>query len=178
MNSPVPCNTLVPFMVLLFFMTAVVAVTQMPLLMMVLRSVTPEDRSFALGIQFVFFRVFGYIPSPIIVGSVIDSSCMIWKVAKCSALLPEEAKGRCLLYDIEDFRYKYVGVLSIVKCCSFAIFLCDYFILRRKEKNENAINATVTRCNEQDNLVDVSLNSGTTGASEKCTNVADLCLHI
>ena len=32
-----PCTTLPPFMVVLFFMTATVAMTQMPLLMIVLR---------------------------------------------------------------------------------------------------------------------------------------------
>lgn len=32
-----PCTTIFPFLVLLFFMTFVVAVTQMPLLMIVLR---------------------------------------------------------------------------------------------------------------------------------------------
>ena len=32
-----PCRTIFPFLILLFFMTFVVAVTQMPLLMIVLR---------------------------------------------------------------------------------------------------------------------------------------------
>ena len=33
----IPCNTFLPFMVLLFFMCTVVAISQMPLLMIVLR---------------------------------------------------------------------------------------------------------------------------------------------
>ncbi len=66
-------------MVLLFFMTLMVAITQMPLLMVVLRSVAEEEKAFALGIQFVIFRLFGYIPSPIIFGNVIDSTCLLWK---------------------------------------------------------------------------------------------------
>jgi organic anion transporter 3A len=70
---------LLPFMVLLFFMTLMVAITQMPLLMVVLRSVAEEEKAFALGIQFVIFRLFGYIPSPIIFGNVIDSTCLLWK---------------------------------------------------------------------------------------------------
>ena len=35
----------------------------MPVLMVVLRSVEEEAKAFALGIQFVIFRLFGYIPS-------------------------------------------------------------------------------------------------------------------
>jgi organic anion transporter 3A len=93
---------IMPFMVLLFFMTLVVAVTQMPVLMVVLRSVAEEEKAFALGIQFVIFRLFGYIPSPILFGTVIDSTCLLWK-STCEG----EAGGRCLLYDIEAFRYKY-----------------------------------------------------------------------
>jgi hypothetical protein len=45
----------------------------------VLRSVAEEEKAFALGIQFVIFRLFGYIPSPIIFGNVIDSTCLLWK---------------------------------------------------------------------------------------------------
>lgn len=134
-DSPYPCKTLVPFMIVLFFMTGTVAVTQMPLLMIVLRSVTPEERSFALGMQFVIFRLFGYIPSPIIFGNVIDSACLLWKVKRCSSLLPA-VSGRCLLYDIQDFRYKYVGVLSGLKLLALALFLYDFFQLKRIEERE------------------------------------------
>lgn len=97
------CQMILPFMVLLFFMTLLVAVTQMPVLMVVLRSVAEEEKAFALGIQFVIFRLFGYIPSPILFGNVIDSTCLLWK-STCEG----EAGGRCLMYDIEAFRYKYV----------------------------------------------------------------------
>ncbi|CAG0920966.1 unnamed protein product, partial [Notodromas monacha] len=47
------CDSVMAFLVLLFFMTFVVAITQMPLLMIVLRSVDEEERSFALGMQFL-----------------------------------------------------------------------------------------------------------------------------
>ena len=74
---------------------------QMPVLMVVLRSVEEEAKAFALGIQFVIFRLFGYIPSPILFGNVIDSTCILWK-STCDG----EDGGRCLMYDIEMFRYK------------------------------------------------------------------------
>ena len=49
-------------MLVLFVSTLLVAATQMPLLMVVLRSVREEEKAFALGLQFVIFRLFGYIP--------------------------------------------------------------------------------------------------------------------
>ena len=125
------CEMIYPFMVLLFFMTLLVAVTQMPLLMVVLRSVADDEKAFALGIQFVIFRLFGYIPSPIMFGSVIDSTCILWKQT-CEG----KQGGRCLAYDIEMFRYKYVGICAGIKTISFFIFLFDWWLIRRKTKQD------------------------------------------
>merc|ERR1719384_2885618 len=125
------CQMILPFMVLLFFMTLLVAVTQMPVLMVVLRSVEEEEKAFALGIQFVIFRLFGYIPSPILFGSVIDSTCLLWK-STCDG----EAGGRCLMYDIEAFRFKYVGVCCGIKVLSVLTFLLDWYLIKRREDVE------------------------------------------
>ncbi|ALC38471.1 Oatp30B [Drosophila busckii] len=123
-----PCRTIYPFLILLFFMTFVVASTQMPLLMIVLRSVSEEERSFALGMQFVIFRLFGYIPAPILFGNLIDSTCLLWK-SSCG-----EKGGRCLIYDIEKFRYKYVGLCAVVKLVALAIFMVDWWLVRRRKQ--------------------------------------------
>ncbi|KAM3967710.1 organic anion transporting polypeptide 30B isoform 1-T2 [Aphomia sociella] len=128
-----PCTTIFPFLVLLFFMTFVVAVTQMPLLMIVLRSVSEEERSFALGMQFVIFRLFGYIPAPIVFGNLIDSTCILWKQS-CSG----EKGGRCLLYDIEQFRFRYVGLCGGIKIVALGIFLADWWLVRRRRNLETA----------------------------------------
>lgn len=128
-----PCTTIFPFLVLLFFMTFVVAVTQMPLLMIVLGSVSEEERSFALGMQFVIFRLFGYIPAPILFGNLIDSTCLLWKQS-CSG----EKGGRCLLYDIEQFRYRYVGLCGGIKIVALGIFLADWWLVRRRRHLETA----------------------------------------
>lgn len=124
----IPCNTIMPFMILLFFMCTVVAISQMPLLMIVLRSVDEEERSFALGVQFVIFRLIAYIPAPIMFGSVIDSTCLLWK-SSCG-----EKGGRCLIYDIEAFRFRYVGICTAIKIISAAIFVFDWLLIRWKYK--------------------------------------------
>lgn len=155
-----PCRTIYPFLILLFFMTFIVAATQMPLLMIVLRSVSEEERSFALGMQFVIFRLFGYIPAPIVFGNLIDSTCLLWK-STCG-----EKGGRCLIYDIETFRYKwvvfyiykfasklndkwdtmfeilycsrYVGLCGGIKIVALAIFMIDWWLVRRRKQLEKA----------------------------------------
>ncbi|ELU10514.1 hypothetical protein CAPTEDRAFT_116572, partial [Capitella teleta] len=125
-NGPCPrdCQTLVPFMMMVFLMTFVVSCTQMPLLMITLRSVAEEERAFALGLQFVILRLLAYIPSPILFGSVIDSSCTVWKT-KCGGL-----RGSCLLYDLVMFRHKFVGVAAALKLAAAGFFVCVWFLLR------------------------------------------------
>uniref|UniRef100_A0A0A9W4U2 Solute carrier organic anion transporter family member n=1 Tax=Lygus hesperus TaxID=30085 RepID=A0A0A9W4U2_LYGHE len=128
-----PCHTIFPFLILLFFMTFIVAITQMPLLMIVLRSVNEEERSFALGMQFVIFRLFGYIPAPILFGNLIDSTCLFWK-STCG-----EKGGRCLLYDIEQFRYKYVGLCAGIKLLALSLFLVDWWLVRRRTHLDESV---------------------------------------
>jgi len=124
---PSKCGTLVPFMVVLFLSTLLVAATQMPLLMVVLRSVREEEKAFALGIQFVIFRLFGYIPSPIIFGHVVDSTCLLWKET-CSG-----ADGRCLLYDIDMFRIKYVGIGAAIKVVALSFYVLTWWLMGEKK---------------------------------------------
>ena len=154
-----PCEMIFPFIVLLFFMTLLVAITQMPVLMVVLRSVAEEEKAFALGIQFVIFRLFGYIPSPIVFGSVIDSTCIVWKQT-CEG----SQGGRCLMYDIESFRYKYVGICAGIKALSFIIFLFDWWLIRNRqlrEKEEGGITMgeVVNSMMSLDKLFDVDGNN-------------------
>lgn len=132
------CHTIIPFMILLFVMSLAVSITQMPLLMIVLRSVSQEERSFALGMQFVIFRLFGYIPSPILFGNVIDSTCLWWK-ARCS----DQRSGFCLMYDIEQFRFRYVSICMGIKVLAAILFWLDWYLIRRRYAPEEG-RATAT----------------------------------
>jgi len=125
------CTTIIPFLIVLFIVTLVVSITQMPLLMVILRSVREDERAFALGMQFVLFRLFGYIPSPILFGEVIDSSCLLWK-ANCSG----RQGGFCLIYNIEHFRLRYVGVCSALKVAAGLLFFLDFFLICYRQRNE------------------------------------------
>uniref|UniRef100_A0A2P2I6E8 Solute carrier organic anion transporter family member 4A1-like n=1 Tax=Hirondellea gigas TaxID=1518452 RepID=A0A2P2I6E8_9CRUS len=131
----IPCNTFVPFMAVLFLMCASVATSQMPLLMILLRSVSEEERALALGLQFVMYRLIAYIPAPIMFGSVIDSTCLMW-TSSCGA-------GRCLMYDIEQFRFRYVGICASIKVIAAAIFVFDWLLIRWQYRLDMAGTLTV-----------------------------------
>ncbi|XP_076330345.1 solute carrier organic anion transporter family member 3A1-like [Tachypleus tridentatus] len=135
---PQVCEIMIPFMILLFVMTLVVSITQMPLLMVTLRSVKDEERSFALGMQFVIFRLFGYIPSPIMFGNVIDSTCLVWK-AHCG-----KPSGFCLMYDIEQFRLRYIAICSGLKVTAGLLFFLDWVLISWRHRKELTEGPTMT----------------------------------
>ncbi|GFO38515.1 solute carrier organic anion transporter family member [Plakobranchus ocellatus] len=123
------CKRLLPFLILLVGMTFCVAGTQMPLLMVTLRSVRTMERSFALGLQFVVMRLFAYIPSPIFFGNAIDRTCLLWNV-KC------DRNGSCLLYDIVHFRFMYIGIAAGLKVISLCFFVAVWYFIRRRTIHE------------------------------------------
>ncbi|CAG2209557.1 SLCO3A [Mytilus edulis] len=123
------CHNLYPFLFLLVVVTFTVAGTQMPLLMVTLRSVHEEEKSFALGLQFVILRLFAYIPAPIMFGNTIDTSCLVWNT-KCGN------HGSCLLYDIVQFRYKYVGVSAGLKCLGAILFFSVWVLMYIRDKED------------------------------------------
>ncbi|KAK8733339.1 hypothetical protein OTU49_006590, partial [Cherax quadricarinatus] len=60
-------------------------------------SVADEDKGLALGTLTVFISLLGFIPAPIIMGAIIDSSCQVWDQS-CGV------SGNCWLYDSDKFR--------------------------------------------------------------------------
>lgn len=73
--------------------------------LVIFRCVHSEQRSFALGIQWIVVRLLGTIPAPMIFGSLIDDSCILWQESCNEA-------GACLVYDnmslsrFVDIRFK------------------------------------------------------------------------
>jgi organic anion transporter 3A/organic anion transporter 5A len=56
---PSDCKALIPFMLILFFLTLFTSINQMPMIMVTLRSVTDIERPLALGLQLVIMRLLG-----------------------------------------------------------------------------------------------------------------------
>jgi hypothetical protein len=59
----------------------------------VCRCVQDDQRSFALGIQWIKVRLIGTIPAPMVFGALIDETCILWQES-C-----HEENGACLVYD-------------------------------------------------------------------------------
>ncbi|KRY89697.1 Solute carrier organic anion transporter family member 4A1 [Trichinella pseudospiralis] len=86
------CSSLSIFLFLFAPMCFVTFSVGVPALSVVLRSVDYDDRSFALGIQWILIRCIGTIPAPAIFGWMFDISCL-------TRYTTGEDDGRCIIYN-------------------------------------------------------------------------------
>ncbi|XP_033969802.1 solute carrier organic anion transporter family member 2B1-like [Trematomus bernacchii] len=118
-------NLLLPFVALLGVTSFIASFSQTPSVMMILRTVPAEDKSFAVGVQYMLFRVLAFMPGPVLYGSVIDSTC-IWWGRKCSK------KTSCQYYDLDRFRQRFLGLQVVFVCGALLCFLLTIVVLRRR----------------------------------------------
>jgi len=80
------------FIVLAFCNMFMTFLCTMPALSSTLRVVRDDQRSFALGIQWIKVRILGTIPAPMVFGALIDDTCILWNET-C------DGRGACFVYD-------------------------------------------------------------------------------
>ncbi|XP_071777370.1 solute carrier organic anion transporter family member 3A1 isoform X1 [Centroberyx gerrardi] len=103
------------------------AMAQTPSVIILIRTVSPELKSYALGVLFLLLRLLGFIPPPLIFGAGIDSTCLFWS-SECGD------KGACLLYDNVAYRHLYVSLAIILKGIAFLLYTTTWYCLRRNYK--------------------------------------------
>ncbi|KAJ7395568.1 hypothetical protein BTVI_153466 [Pitangus sulphuratus] len=83
------------------------------------RSVSPDLKSFAVGIETLGGRVLGGLPAPIYFGALIDETCLKWGTKSCGG------SGSCRVYDTKEFRNVYLGLIAGLRagCCVLYIVL-------------------------------------------------------
>ncbi|XP_026373894.2 solute carrier organic anion transporter family member 2B1 isoform X1 [Ursus arctos] len=136
-GGPVPagscdsaCGGLVlPFMLLVSLGAALASLTHTPSFMLILRGVKKEDKTLAVGIQFMLLRVLAWMPSPVIHGSAIDTTCVHW-AQSCGR------RAVCRYYDHDLLRNRFVGLQFFFKTGSLACFALILAILRQQDKEE------------------------------------------
>ncbi|KAI1893580.1 hypothetical protein AGOR_G00125190 [Albula goreensis] len=122
---------LLPFMIFCALTGFVASFSHTPSFMMILRAVKPEDKSFALGIQFMLFRVLAFLPGPVLYGSTIDETCILWG-RKCSK------NTSCLYYNLDLFRQRFLGLQLLFKFGAFLCFLTVFLVLRKNKQKQRA----------------------------------------
>lgn len=124
------CGHLVlPFMLLISLSGVMASVIHTPSFMLILRGVKKEDKALAVGIQFMLLRVLAWMPSPVIHGSAIDTTCVHW-AQSCGR------RAVCRYYDNDLLRKRFIGLQFFFKVGSLACFALILAILRQQDKEE------------------------------------------
>ncbi|XP_036417563.1 solute carrier organic anion transporter family member 3A1 [Colossoma macropomum] len=103
------------------------AMAQTPSVIILIRTVRPELKSYALGVLFLLLRLLGFIPPPLIFGAGIDSTCLFWST-DCGS------RGACILYDNVAYRHLYVSLAIVLKVIAFLLYTTTWQCLRRNYK--------------------------------------------
>ncbi|XP_015424604.1 PREDICTED: solute carrier organic anion transporter family member 3A1 [Myotis davidii] len=103
------------------------AMAQTPSVIILIRTVSPELKSYALGVLFLLLRLLGFIPPPLIFGAGIDSTCLFW-----STFCGEQ--GACVLYDNVVYRHLYVSIAIALKSFAFLLYTTTWQCLRKNYK--------------------------------------------
>ncbi|XP_068122680.1 solute carrier organic anion transporter family member 2B1 [Hyperolius riggenbachi] len=130
--TPGTCGTgcyhlFMPFMFLSCLAGIIASTSQTPSFMIILRSVNPAEKSLAIGIHFMLLRILAWLPGPVMFGSMIDSTCILWG-KKCGS------KAACQYYNNNLLRLRYIGLQILFEVGALILFIAVYFVLRRQEK--------------------------------------------
>ncbi|XP_044199839.1 solute carrier organic anion transporter family member 1C1-like [Thunnus albacares] len=94
--------------------------------MVIIRCISPELKSLALGMQALVTRTLGGIPAPVYFGALIDSTCLKWSLKKCGG------RGACRIYDSEMYRIIFLGLTTCLSGSSYFFIIAVIVLLRRQ----------------------------------------------
>ncbi|XP_050408141.1 solute carrier organic anion transporter family member 4A1 isoform X2 [Patella vulgata] len=145
-----------PMFTMVIFLTFI---TSMPALSATLRCVPEHQRTFSLGIQWIIARCLGSIPGPILFGTIIDLTCILWQ-KKCSD------KGACLIYDNKQLSYNLLALGTVLKILSVIFFLSALMLYKKPPDRETAI-STDTMTTSMTSSVNSKIANGDLDTEEK-----------
>ncbi|XP_061570370.1 solute carrier organic anion transporter family member 1C1-like [Cololabis saira] len=94
--------------------------------MVIIRCISPELKSLALGIQTLVTRTLGGIPAPVYFGALIDSTCLKWSVKKCGG------RGACRIYNSDMYRIVFLSLITCLSGSSYFFMTAVIILLRRQ----------------------------------------------
>ncbi|XP_054481055.1 solute carrier organic anion transporter family member 1C1-like [Anoplopoma fimbria] len=94
--------------------------------MVIIRCISPDLKSLALGIQTLVTRTLGGLPAPVYFGALIDSTCLKWSIKKCGG------RGACRMYDADMYRIIFLGLITCLSGSSYFFIIAVIVLLRRQ----------------------------------------------
>ncbi|XP_070533232.1 solute carrier organic anion transporter family member 2A1-like [Ptychodera flava] len=151
------CSKILPFTIIFFGLACFFSnVPWIPAIMLILRTMAPEDRSISVSIEYMFMHVFGFIITPLILMAVVDSTCFLRHVV-CGV------SDICMAYDILTYRFAFLTMAAILKFIAFICFMITGSIIhsQHKARRRKATAETAARLNEALDVLDAGDDSPT-----------------
>lgn len=123
LKCPTDCNLLVLYMVVIFICVFFSLFNAGPIITVMMRCVEEKERAVGLALKWVTIRIVGNIPAPLLLGSVIDGSCLLWQEV-CSE------RGACLLYNNELLALNMLEFLVPAKTSAIFLYYAAFATLR------------------------------------------------
>ncbi|XP_070785482.1 solute carrier organic anion transporter family member 1C1-like [Enoplosus armatus] len=138
--------------------------------MVIIRCISPELKSLALGIQALVTRTLGGIPAPVYFGALIDSTCLQWSIKKCGG------RGACRIYDSAMYRIIFLGLITCLSGSSYFFIIAVIILLRRQfQKPERE---TETRHSKASKDIELEAPSSPTEDQPNAPNAPKVCARM
>ncbi|XP_014662179.1 PREDICTED: solute carrier organic anion transporter family member 4A1-like [Priapulus caudatus] len=108
------------------------------------RCVAPTQRAFALGNQWLYIRLLGTIPAPVIFGSLIDMTCSWW-----SDNCDEESSGSCYFYDNHQMSMNMLAMAIVGKSASTLFFFLSWFLYQPPSPHDDTVGMRSVKTDER-----------------------------
>eukprot|EP01147_Barroeca_monosierra_P005851 gene5851-9050_t len=119
------CDRLVPFLVLLFFGMTAMFLGAVPSTQVHLRCVEERHRSLSLGLAQAISRLIGAVPGPIVIGALLDNSCILWE-QRCN-----NTRGGCLEYNNPHMGLTLAITTLVVKGIGLLCYIRGWYTFPR-----------------------------------------------
>ncbi|XP_033126930.1 solute carrier organic anion transporter family member 3A1-like [Anneissia japonica] len=100
-----------------------------PAFVIIVRCVHQYDRAMAVGMASLVLRTLGFIPAPFYFGAILRIGCWI-RDFSCGE------EGDCLLYDIERYRYLFIGLFLGLKFLALIAYAVTNRFVRKETDEE------------------------------------------
>ncbi|KAM5245927.1 solute carrier organic anion transporter family member 4A1 [Ctenodactylus gundi] len=140
-------------LVLLFVVIIFTFLSSIPALTATLRCVCDQQRSFALGIQWIVVRTLGSIPGPIAFGWVIDKACLLWQ-NQCGH------QGSCFVYQNAAMSHYILAAGLSYKVLGFLFFATARFLYKPRLGSLDGLEISLpSQSSASENPTDLQLQS-------------------
>ncbi|CAK8680047.1 unnamed protein product [Clavelina lepadiformis] len=120
--------TFVIFLFLTLFLTFVIAI---PVLQSTIRIVPFTQRSFAVGVQWLFIRALGTIPGPLLFGFVLDQACLL-SGESCGS------QGSCSVYTNDSISNNVLILVIVLKVVGIIFYSLAFITYKPPPESPDA----------------------------------------